>query len=122
MTSKSTPPAQSRDMKQPCKHPRVQIRSEEHTSELQSLRHLVCRLLLEKKKGSPDFPAAPNRPASELLGNSPVQKDSADCAAPSERRSGAPTPGNSKKDSCLFLKKRGPAELNFFPSHHLFPT
>src|SRR5438045_8321926 len=28
----------------------ARIRSEEHTSELQSLRHLVCRLLLEKKK------------------------------------------------------------------------
>src|SRR5436853_4918402 len=28
----------------------IQLRSEEHTSELQSLRHLVCRLLLEKKK------------------------------------------------------------------------
>src|SRR5262245_63798759 len=28
----------------------VGLRSEEHTSELQSLRHLVCRLLLEKKK------------------------------------------------------------------------
>src|SRR5262245_64979552 len=28
----------------------AQARSEEHTSELQSLRHLVCRLLLEKKK------------------------------------------------------------------------
>src|SRR5437899_6535190 len=28
----------------------VPVRSEEHTSELQSLRHLVCRLLLEKKK------------------------------------------------------------------------
>src|SRR5947199_2566532 len=28
----------------------VDGRSEEHTSELQSLRHLVCRLLLEKKK------------------------------------------------------------------------
>src|SRR5437899_8944356 len=27
-------------------------RSEEHTSELQSLRHLVCRLLLEKKKSN----------------------------------------------------------------------
>src|SRR5690625_6753244 len=27
-----------------------QIRSEEHTSELQSRGHLVCRLLLEKKK------------------------------------------------------------------------
>src|SRR5262245_36178773 len=29
-------------------------RSEEHTSELQSLRHLVCRLLLEKKKNKFD--------------------------------------------------------------------
>src|SRR5436853_4700942 len=29
---------------------RLARRSEEHTSELQSLRHLVCRLLLEKKK------------------------------------------------------------------------
>src|SRR5262245_56431920 len=28
----------------------LKVRSEEHTSELQSLRHLVCRLLLEKKK------------------------------------------------------------------------
>src|SRR5262245_65213376 len=28
----------------------ISHRSEEHTSELQSLRHLVCRLLLEKKK------------------------------------------------------------------------
>src|SRR5947199_3256218 len=41
-------------------------RSEEHTSELQSLRHLVCRLLLEKKKritnvgtASPNAPCAP---------------------------------------------------------------
>src|SRR5262245_65724210 len=35
------------------RHPSGQghvTRSEEHTSELQSLRHLVCRLLLEKKK------------------------------------------------------------------------
>src|SRR5437899_9245807 len=31
-------------------HRRRPGRSEEHTSELQSLRHLVCRLLLEKKK------------------------------------------------------------------------
>src|SRR5437899_8192655 len=30
--------------------PLISRRSEEHTSELQSLRHLVCRLLLEKKK------------------------------------------------------------------------
>src|SRR5438876_4537053 len=31
-------------------HPPLQCRSEEHTSELQSPVHLVCRLLLEKKK------------------------------------------------------------------------
>src|SRR5262245_64526542 len=35
---RTTPPA-----------PPANLRSEEHTSELQSLRHLVCRLLLEKK-------------------------------------------------------------------------
>src|SRR5256885_2798848 len=33
-------------------HQRRQVRSEEHTSELQSPCNLVCRLLLEKKKNS----------------------------------------------------------------------
>src|SRR5207253_10511908 len=35
-------------------HPRADrpLRSEEHTSELQSRGHLVCRLLLEKKKNT----------------------------------------------------------------------
>src|SRR2546422_5538269 len=32
------------------------VRSEEHTSELQSRLHLVCRLLLEKKKKQPRHP------------------------------------------------------------------
>src|SRR2546422_7068326 len=31
-------------------HGKWEVRSEEHTSELQSRLHLVCRLLLEKKK------------------------------------------------------------------------
>src|SRR3989449_6355610 len=31
----------------------IGVRSEEHTSELQSRLHLVCRLLLEKKKTDP---------------------------------------------------------------------
>src|SRR5258708_22923415 len=34
----------------PTEAPNAQERSEEHTSELQSPDHLVCRLLLEKKK------------------------------------------------------------------------
>src|SRR2546422_2919725 len=33
------------------------VRSEEHTSELQSRLHLVCRLLLEKKKNTMSNPA-----------------------------------------------------------------
>src|ERR1035438_9047792 len=44
-------PANRRDLLRPSKDSRTTPlkRSEEHTSELQSLRHLVCRLLLEKK-------------------------------------------------------------------------
>src|ERR1019366_10183831 len=40
-------------------HQREQRRSEEHTSELQSLTNLVCRLLLEKKDLGRVAPAAP---------------------------------------------------------------
>src|SRR6266699_4180122 len=43
--SSTTPPRQ-----RPCRSTRRCARSEEHTSELQSRPHLVCRLLLEKKK------------------------------------------------------------------------
>src|SRR5258708_26437190 len=39
------------------------IRSEEHTSELQSPDHLVCRLLLEKKK--PHYPSFPDIPGGD---------------------------------------------------------
>src|SRR5215212_3153830 len=39
-----------KDRKKKIDWPLFPGRSEEHTSELQSLRHLVCRLLLEKKK------------------------------------------------------------------------
>src|SRR3712207_7953574 len=34
------------------------LRSEEHTSELQSRQYLVCRLLLEKKHSTPTHPTA----------------------------------------------------------------
>src|SRR5687768_18206776 len=36
-----------------CRYSSTYRRSEEHTSELQSRLHLVCRLLLEKKKKTP---------------------------------------------------------------------
>src|SRR5690349_22063220 len=42
-------------------------RSEEHTSELQSRRDLVCRLLLEKKKGITRSPLAASRLVTSWL-------------------------------------------------------
>src|SRR3989442_8465745 len=50
--SKPTPlkPSQASPPHQGVPCPNAMERSEEHTSELQSRPHLVCRLLLEKKK------------------------------------------------------------------------
>src|SRR5262245_62432419 len=40
--------------------PSEPVRSEEHTSELQSLRHLVCRLMLEKKNENRHISGSPS--------------------------------------------------------------
>src|SRR2546429_1645171 len=45
--------ADRRAYNRPLQGPESHARSEEHTSELQSRLHLVCRLLLEKKKEIP---------------------------------------------------------------------
>src|SRR5690349_23871455 len=46
-------------------HTASPARSEEHTSELQSRRDLVCRLLLEKKKTKSPLPVRRRRPAPQ---------------------------------------------------------
>src|SRR5689334_24611415 len=54
-TSMRENPSVFRKMTVPANEPSFQVgdgRSEEHTSELQSQFHLVCRLLLEKKKNT----------------------------------------------------------------------
>src|SRR2546430_10863520 len=43
------------------------VRSEEHTSELQSQSKLVCRLLLEKKKNTPAYVPRSARPAPDIV-------------------------------------------------------
>src|SRR2546429_7836948 len=48
--ARGRPPGQGDGPGGPGGAPRPRHRSEEHTSELQSRLHLVCRLLLEKKK------------------------------------------------------------------------
>src|SRR5258707_11991576 len=51
---------------------RDNVRSEEHTSELQSRQYLVCRLLLEKKKTSLYIPRR-NLVSSQTYTNEPVR-------------------------------------------------
>src|SRR2546429_3315843 len=46
-----------------------QMRSEEHTSELQSPLKIVCRLLLEKKKSPTTSAKTPSFPTSSMLHN-----------------------------------------------------
>src|SRR5262249_60068286 len=62
------------------KRSRESWRSEEHTSELQSLTNLVCRLLLEKKKKAQTVNRRRNRPDDKerpiLAGGSPSIKTS----------------------------------------------
>src|SRR2546429_2670508 len=51
-------------------------RSEEHTSELQSRLHLVCRLLLEKKKTLVEYrEGAPPRGAAGIRDPMPPRRD-----------------------------------------------
>src|SRR2546425_9607083 len=63
-------PASSTTPASPGPRPRARscsgMRSEEHTSELQSLAYLVCRLLLEKKKTHTSC-AAPGIPSAVAL-------------------------------------------------------
>src|SRR2546422_5400288 len=49
---------------------RERRRSEEHTSELQSRLHLVCRLLLEKKKNDPQVEYPTDDDERDRLGSS----------------------------------------------------
>src|ERR1039458_5222757 len=77
-------------------------RSEEHTSELQSLRHLVCRLLLEKKRQT----EPPNLPLGFALAFSPARSG---LRAP--RR---PGDGPTRSPAAGLHRAAGPAWAAFF--------
>src|ERR1039458_5555314 len=94
-------------------------RSEEHTSELHSLRHLVCRLLLEKKR--------PWEPDRALFSPEPFAAARPLAAAP---RGGLSTAPLRVKSPCLgspcrrgiffFLMIRRPPRSTLFPYTTLF--
>src|SRR5579862_2650414 len=94
----------------------LQLRSEEHTSELQSQFHIVCRLLLEKKK----HPAPPARPSSAH----PSTPDRARPRSPGGCTAGTASPP-SMSTSCrsalfFFLMIRRPPRSTLFPYTTLF--
>src|SRR5438552_4462752 len=65
-----------------------QVRSEEHTSELQSPDHLVCRLLLEKKNSHHSSPPTPaSRPSATPFASASCSLRPTPVRAPSPRRS-----------------------------------
>src|SRR6266496_3307952 len=85
------------------KSPTAKTRSEEHTSELQSRRDLVCRLLLEKKKFEP---------------GAQLTKD----AVVARIRPAAPRPldARSRAEALFFLMSRRPPISTLFPYTTLF--
>src|ERR1019366_7547820 len=96
-------------------------RSEEHTSELQSLTNLVCRLLLEKKNSR-----------HQSRSSTQCRHVVATMSNPSEllRRKGAAEERAHQGDyksvigltwNVFFLNIAGPPEIYPFPLHHAFP-
>src|ERR1039458_6199992 len=97
-------------------------RSEEHTSELQSLRHLVCRLLLEKTGiGDGDV--------GGIVGDGPTRRSarSEQDASPIEgvlqpRRNAEPSLVQRMVGLFFFLIGGGPAGVIFFPAPAPLPA
>src|SRR4051795_10046656 len=88
-------------------------RSEEHTSELQSHSHLVCRLLLEKNKNEsrPDITAAI---AQDAAPSGPYVQPRGDPGGPPTRRGAALFPGLPFHSPFFFFKHRGNPKIYSF--------
>src|SRR6202453_4610535 len=86
-------------------------RSEEHTSELQSRRHLVCRLLLEKKRKARLKPPSASAPPA-LARQRPAK-----CGRHRARRTLSPRAAHRDREARLvrarvvFSNKRDPRDL-----------
>src|SRR6202011_5809215 len=96
-------------------------RSEEHTSELQSLRHLVCRLLLEKKKRNSVAGAGVGRDARRYYVVARLLSALSLPPPPPARALFAPLPAPPTLTIFFFLKDPGPPDISPFPRPAAFP-
>src|SRR3989304_6094868 len=95
-------------------------RSEEHTSELQSRLHLVCRLLLEKKnKKTRQHPHTAKHDLTSPRCCTPRAPRVRHSSALVSRQR-APLLSGAVVIFVFFLKKRGPPEFSLFPQPALF--
>src|SRR3954449_10133360 len=97
------------------------VRSEEHTSELQSHSHLVCRLLLEKKKRQHNCRLAPGTPASANMGAA-CGAESYCSHSPTYIATASLLPSLTTPFFFFFLNERAPPEISPFPQHAPLPT
>src|SRR3954449_6587549 len=91
------------------------VRSEEHTSELQSHSHLVCRLLLEKKNDTTMRSLARQGPASGRLINAGLRRRPASPLRGGHARPIRAPPGSSRDFFFFFLNDTAPPEIYPLP-------
>src|SRR6202049_2170007 len=97
------------------------VRSEEHTSELQSHEHLVCRLLLEKKKNN-----KLDRCAQRVSAVQCVERVHYHCALTTTSMTPSPYSPRSYVFSCVsffffFFNDPAPPEIYPLPLHDALP-
>src|SRR3990170_4177664 len=97
-----------------------QPRSEEHTSELQSPDHLVCRLLLEKKKLPRDHDRQPS-PETESRRRGPRLRRVKELRMSRIVRLPITLPANVEVQQVFFFKNRAPPEIYPLPLHDPLP-
>src|SRR5271165_4907542 len=91
--------------------PRQAGRSEEHTSELQSRENLVCRLLLEKKKGGRLQPLCEDDDAEQKGGHRDAGK----------ARSALCDGGSQHCNFCFFFNDTATTEIYTLSLHDALP-
>src|ERR1035438_9613339 len=96
-------------------------RSEEHTSELQSLRHLVCRLLLEKKKHVQRLQAVFNLTMGTAPFGTPVPDRRPSPSRPPSLPPGHPPPRLSPKPHLFFFNDTATTEIYTLSLHDALP-
>src|SRR5712675_668392 len=95
-----------------CRSRRYRLRSEEHTSELQSRLHLVCRLLLEKKKKISRCAPIPNKKHPNSSGR----------YFSTMRREWRPTSSSRPVDGPFFFNDTATTEIYTLSLHDALPS